>query len=803
MFVRKNRAVLSSGVEKARIPHLSLSTFIVFLETILQTFARPILIGLFFIGCAWWGVFGILSPWIHLIILAFFVAYFSGFLGRSHSLWRERAGKVSLYARRRLEEANHLLHRPLDVIEDHSVNEGALQYALWGSHVERTLRKLQKLKMPFWKLSWDNGASHRVRYIVIVLLVSGMISGWGALGGRVLTAINPALNKWHLAMPALDAWITPPEYTHLAPIMIATPAGLRHDQGVIDVPEGSMISAHLAEKEGQTPELFVNNQAISFSAEDNKDYSVSSPVVDGQTLTIRRGWQTLGTWRINVLADRTPQVAFADKPSVTERKSLRLPIDAQDDYGVTSLSLRVSLRQSVPGLDNSPIEINLGAPDAREVKRISFVDLTSHPWAGLPVELQLVATDFVGHKAVSFGADMVLPEKVFTHPLAAALVEERKKLLQNLEDESVRSEAANIMAGIARQPGNYHNDPLILLALRGGAVRLVLDHESQAVASVADLMWQAAVRIEEGNVGTTEQQLRQVQNDLEDALDSNASEADIQKILSRLHQVLSNYMNELSSHVASDRGASEDMDFLQGLKTNALTPQDMDHMLERMKNLSASGDREAVRQELANMQALLENLRTGPWQLTPSQKEALQNLRRLRAIVEEQRQLADRTFQNIEKGDRHENRNLAKAQHSLMARLKELVTDQSATGRKSLTHGADAMEQAGANLEDDAGRQAVEHQGQALKDIQAAEKSMQQDLQQSLSILEPTGEAVTKDPLGRDNNGLVRDDGSVQIPDQMQARHVRDILNELQKRAGETNRPKAERDYIDRLLQNF
>jgi len=41
------------------------------------------------------------------------------------------------------------------------------------------------------------------------------------------------------------------------------------------------------------------------------------------------------------------------------------------------------------------------------------------------------------------------------------------------------------------------------------------------------------------------------------------------------------------------------------------------------------------------------------------------------------------------------------------------------------------------------------------------------------------------------------------IPDQIELRRAREILDELRRRAGERNRPAVERDYIDRLLPKF
>ncbi|MCH7957081.1 MAG: DUF4175 family protein, partial [Proteobacteria bacterium] len=61
------------------------------------------------------------------------------------------------------------------------------------------------------------------------------------------------------------------------------------------------------------------------------------------------------------------------------------------------------------------------------------------------------------------------------------------------------------------------------------------------------------------------------------------------------------------------------------------------------------------------------------------------------------------------------------------------------------------------------------------------------------------------DPFGRRPGGAygARIDGAVKIPDQMEVRRAREILDELRRRAGERQRPKTERNYIDRLLRRF
>ncbi len=85
--------------------------------------------------------------------------------------------------------------------------------------------------------------------------------------------------------------------------------------------------------------------------------------------------------------------------------------------------------------------------------------------------------------------------KDLKNPFARALAEQRARLLQSSEP-SVREATANLMAGLARQAQAYKNDPVVLLALRSGAVRLVLNDDDATRTAVGRLMGQVATRME-------------------------------------------------------------------------------------------------------------------------------------------------------------------------------------------------------------------------------------------------------------------------------------------------------------------
>src|SRR3546814_12470524 len=72
----------------------------------------------------------------------------------------------------------------------------------------------------------------------------------------------------------------------------------------------------------------------------------------------------------------------------------------------------------------------LEAVDAKD-----FHDLTPHPWAGHPVEMTLVARDEAGQEGRSAAVRLTLPERPFTHPVARAVIEQRKRLVTEPQEK--------------------------------------------------------------------------------------------------------------------------------------------------------------------------------------------------------------------------------------------------------------------------------------------------------------------------------------------------------------------------------
>lgn len=785
---------------------LTSAKLIVHLEAFLSAFALPLAVLALFIGLAWIGLFKVLFPWAHLLLLAIFILWFFVALSKARQVYRRPTLST---ARRRVESVNQLQHRPLDVLDDRPAFADETQRKIWDLHRARNRAAIQRLQTPRWQLSFAQRDPYALRYGLVLLLLIGLGVGWGQWGERLVNAINPALGQgWKPALPTLNAWITPPDYTGLPPIMIATPAGTRFEHDTIAVPAGSTLTAHLTDSK-RVPVLAVGDIKQDFTADARQNYAVTAALPTSGTIAIERGWQRLANWQIRIQSDAIPTIKFTEDLSVTERKAVKLAYQATDDYGVTQVKAVITPTMSVPGQDNTPLEVMLGEPKAIDTKLVDYQDLTGHPWAGTPVQIQLVAIDALGQQGVSEKKTMTLPERAFTHPVARALIEERKKLLIN-PDQPARDEAANIMAGIARQPPAYGGDPVVLMALRGGAVRLILDRDTKATQNVAGILWQSALRVEDGSSGDAEQNLRQAQRELAEALERKASEAEIQRLIDQVQAALQNYMRELARRVAEQPPLPHELQQAVGQQMNMLSPDDLQDMLNEMRNLSASGDRAAVQQRLEQLRQMLENIQTGPMQLSGAQQQMLKQMAEMRNLARQQQELLDKTYQASQQADKtqreQELRQLADQQNALLKKLQELMRQPGAP--ENLGQAGAAMQQALEAMQQGKGEVAQQRQGEALAAMQQASQQMAQQLRQQLRMIGmgmggKPGQG--RDPLGRrsPNGSTAQDDGSVKVPDQMSIQKAREILDELQRRAGDNSRPETERDYIDRLLERF
>ncbi|HKS89229.1 MAG TPA: TIGR02302 family protein, partial [Stellaceae bacterium] len=664
----------------------------------------------------------------------------------------------------------------------------------------------------------------------------GAIDAGGEWRDRFARAVAPHLEGGAgIAATSFDLWLTPPEYTGLAPQFLRP-----ETVGPVKVPAGSVLLAQV--HGGDTkPRLAIDRDDHEFAALDKQNFRLQTTLNSGTTLTLSQGGEELGRWPIEIVPDNPPTVAFSRPPSATARAALRLDYRADDDYGVESVKAVISR----PG-DNSgeTIELDLPLPGLhlKSAEATSYHDLTPHPWAGLPVEIRLAASDAKGQRGESAPVKMVLPEREFHNPVARAIIDERKELNR---DPTSAEAVAEILGDLNTRPALYHDDAVVYLALRFAQQQLRRDNSKDLVGAVGRLLWDTALRIEDGTMSLAERDLRQLQQRLQDALAKGAPDAEIERLMQQLQQALDRYMQSLAQQL--QRQPNNERQPFDPSRT--ITSRDLRNMLDRARELARNGDREQARQLLAQLQNMLENLRAArPGEMQRGAAQAQQMMRGLEDMMQRQQQLLDRSFraqnrqgQNGRNGQQAQPRGPQSGQQSgnapgdegqlgefgdeagqqegLRRQLGEVMR-QLGTGMGDIPapfgRAERAMRDATGALQRGRPGQAIAPQTEALDQLQQAARDFARQLRQRFGdqMGVPSGgvgatnrdprQQGERDPFGRPtSNGGTYDLGYVKIPDQSVLQKSREILDELRRRAGERSRPQIELDYIDRLLKRF
>src|SRR5262245_7038290 len=605
------------------------------------------------------GLLPDLNGWLHLVILIGFglaLAYAIGWL--VPGLRRPSRGE----AIRRLEQVNALEHRPLTRIEDRLAtgNHDREAAALWELYRRRTASQLGKLRI---------GAPHpnivakdpfALRAILGLLLVVALVVGWKDAPERLERAVKPTLSGFNFGDEVtVTLSVTPPAYTDVAPLFLehrpANDAGAgsagQAAPATISIPAGSLVLAQL-QGLSETPTLKLGDASTPFEPLEPGTYQGKGEIKSGARLAVSVEDQEIAGWPVTIVPDNAPSIDFAAKPGASERFALRLAYKATDDYGVRSVNATIRRADGKTGPGGiSRIELRLPLPgvDPKKAQQLSFHDLTPHAWAGLPVEIQLTATDAIGQTGSSPWVNATLPERVFRHPVARAVVEQRKRLIESPEQALT---VACKLYSIGAQPQLYNNDLTAVLAFEVATGRLALAmndgtrpaERNSAVSSVVDLMWDLALRIEEGEFAMAEKQLRELQDALQKALAGNASDEEIQKLMDDLQEAMDRYVDALKEKMDREpRGPRSRPQMNSNLME--MRREDLQKMLEQARELAKSGARDAARDLLAQMQQLLENLQTQQMnaEMNPDLQEAMKMLDDMQNQIDKQQEEPNQT----------------------------------------------------------------------------------------------------------------------------------------------------------------
>jgi len=747
---------------------------------------------------------------------------------------------------RRLDRSTGETHRPATAVADRIAanSQDPVAQALWQAHVERALLSARKFKAgwPAPRLSLRDPMAFRA--LVVILVVASFFAAGGERVKRLAAAFD-----WHgVVAPAnfrIDAWVTPPVYTGRPPVMLA---GLRPGENAqvtpsVAVPAGSQLVIRATGK--------VRFDVVRQGGIEDAPAEARAPLPAGteeRRLLIKGNGSAavhgvLGNdlvWNFTAIPDRAPNIELIKDPERQARGALRLDYRMDDDYGVVEARATFSLKdgqsseKSPHSLFTAP-DYALALPQARTRSGTAQTthDLTEHPWAGAEVIVTLTARDEAGNEGRSEPRELTLPQRIFVKPLARSLIEQRRILALDAETKPL---VLTALDALTIAPDRFTPESSVYLGLRSIFYDLENAKSDDALREVVARLWDMAVQLEDGNVSQAEQALRQAQEALRQALERGASDEEIKKLMEQLRAAMDKFLQALVEEMRKNpQQLSRPLD----RNTRTLSQQDLKSMLDRLENLARSGNKDAARRLLEELQSMLENLqmaRPGASGGEDGDDDMMSALDELGDMIRKQQQLRDKTFrqgqdmrrdrqrgQQGQGGDRQMG-DLRQDQQGLRDRLNKLLDQlrqhglgqpgQQGEGNEmgQLGDAGEAMGQAEGQLGEGDADSAVDSQGRALDAMRKGAQGLAQSMQQQGMGPGPNGRPgrgqaraqQDTDPLGRPMRGRdYGDDLTVKVPGEIDAQRARRILEELRRRFGESFRPQLELDYIERLLKDF
>lgn len=820
--------------------------------------APTVFIGLYLLG-ALTGVLGALPVLLHwaMLMAALGLSGFGIYQQRATLIWPSTHA-----ASRRLEDNAGLSHRPLSEFEDTVGLSG--DTALWHAQQNWRARQLAKLRLAFPHPSRQGNVDpFALRPALLLALITAAVFAGPTINLRVSEGLWPGFS-WRGTQGELNAWLTPPPYTRQAPKYLAaarapntTQTTSPTDPQTFTVVQGTLLEIRISGgampsfSGSNDPDIDIREPAPTTSPQTT--YEASTALTTSQTIEVHQSGQTLGAWTFNVLPDVPPTLTLTSPISATPRNSLRFDFAAADDFGIAAIDVDFSLDPSVHLSENALFQTQeaseqtpendtattplIGAPHIDipisrtpplKLKKTHYQDLTNHPWAGLPVSVEMRAYDGAGQQATIPPQTLTLPERTFTVPLARAFVEQRRRLALYPQ---ARFSVAGFLESFSIFPDTRKIDLSIYLGMRAAYWRLIhADINSSSfqseLISATDMLWTMALYLEDGDLSRAEKELRDAREALMSALTEGASDEEISKLMQELKQALSRYLDALADTDTSETDIAN-----PGGDNNSINQGDLEDMLKTIEDLANTGARDQARDMLSQLNDMLENMQTqGPKSAATPQQSALSDgLDEVQDLMEQQKQLMEETFnlshdmyenatgmpnQAPRKQDLETLKDLKAAQQALNEQLEETMKSLGEGGAQipsQLKKAGKSMDQAGEQLETGRTDKAARSQGQALEQMRAGSQAMVEQLMESLGDMAQGqsgqgqgGDQRNKDPLGRSQkSGGKGQEGSGDIPDEGERQQAREILEELRRRAAQLGRPQSELDYLDRLLQRF
>jgi len=753
--------------------------------------------------------------------------------------------------------------RPIQTLMDEQAigAQDPASAALWRAHQARMAARVANAEPVAPDLVLTRRDPYGLRFMAALCFVAALLFGsvW-----RVGSVVDLAPGAAQAATgPSWEGWIEPPRYTGLPTLYLNDQTGevLQLPQGsrITLRLYGEVGQLRLTEEVSGKPLERPDHP------EQTVEVTRSGPFeIEGRG---GRGWQVVmlsdtapqveiaGAAETRAGGQMVLPFAAMDDYGITGgRAVIALDLEAVDRrYG-----LRTDPDPRDPVVADLPLPIT---GDRREFTENLIEDFSQHPWAHLPVTITLIAQDAAGQEAETLPFGTALPARRFFDPLAAAVIEQRRDLLWS-RDNATR--VAQILRAVSHRPDDVFRSQTAYLRLRvilrrmEALQRFGLKPAQQE--EIAQALWDLAIMLEDGTLSDALERMRRAQERLSEAMKNGASDQEIAELMQELREATQDYLRQLAQNQQNEQDGERQAQEGESLQ---MTQDDLQKMMDRIQELMEQGRMAEAQQALEEFQQMMENMRVTQGQGDNGQSEGQRAMEGLAETLRNQQGLSDQAFRDLQeqfnpgaqagesqqnegrnggegRGQSHEGQgqgsrqsgtgqdgaqqgepgetgegSLAERQQALrneLGRQEQNLpgqgTPEGDAAREALDRAGRAMEGAEEALRENDLAEAIDRQAEAMEAMREGMRSLGEALAQQSQPGQGSQEgdqrARNQDPLGRTpgSQGGVDTDESL-VPGDDVYRRARDLLDEIRRRSGESDRPKVERDYLKRLLDRF
>ena len=522
--------------------------------------------------------------------------------------------------------------------------------ALWAAHQARMRARMAEARAVEPDLRVSRADPFALRYVALLAFLVALVFG-SFLRVSSVTAMGPA-GADLASGPAWEGWMEPPGYTRLPSVYLndVTAAAL-------EVPAGARITLRLY---GEVGALSVS-ESISGTAPVATE---SDPTATAQAFDVARSGRLEiegpggRGWDLDVTPDAAPSVTRSGEIEASYEGDAQIPFDARDDYGVAAgratLVLALDEVDRRYGLATEPdprdaIEVPLPMPisgDRAQFTETLIENFSEHPWANLPVRLEMEVTDEAGQTGLSAPEVITLPGRRFFDPMAAAMIDQRRALLWSRANAR---DVAQVLRAVAHRPDDVFRSAVPYLRLRTilrrlegfAAEGLTADQQTELAAA----LWDLALLLEEGDLADAMERLQRAQDRLSEAMRNGASEQEIAELMQELREATDDYMRQLSRQAQQDGEQGDQM--AQDQNMVEMSQNDLQRMMDRIQELMEQGRMAEAQEALEQLRQMMENMQVTQGQ-GGGQTPGEQAMEGLGETLRDQQGLSDEAFRQLQ-----------------------------------------------------------------------------------------------------------------------------------------------------------